>query len=283
MTVKLKPWKLVTLFLLIICLLGLTFAFLRLPKALFIGDYHYVENMFPTREKISLQLLFFSHGYRLNFVIPTYAEITNAERLAELVAGQGKEARLLLFSPVLTLALAATDVELETYSAVTIGIGQPNKVHFDYLLQPPPSEMVWLEIADQAQTLPVAILFGQNSRTLAEEMSQRFKTQNPLLFEQSEVPSPTQVESELQQMSQAGVIRVLVVEGKHLELYTQHPLARGLSFTVEGLYRKAIAPEQLERWLVDDFEGSLGAVLKTLRKNIVTLQLPLQRAWKQFR
>lgn len=283
MNLKLAPWKILILALLVTCLLTLVFFFLQLPEALFIGDYYYFENMFPAREKFSLGVLFVRHGYRLRFVTPSYTELMNSQHLIETIETEGQKAKLLLFNPTLTLALKNTDVALERLSAITIGMGQHSHLRFDYLLLPSDDEQVWLEIVEQVQTLPTAILFDQTSRSLVEQMSERFSRQKPLLLEQESVISTPHVENELQKLSNAGIVRLLVVQGQKLELYSQHPLAKGLRFTVDGLYRTAFAPEQLDGWLFDDVGASLVVALKTLRKNAVTLELPLERALRQSR
>ncbi len=286
--------KIIVLAILLVLILTSTVVFINLPVVVFACDPRYGESMIGLQDRMALLV----RGWRSSLLVLPYDVLADPLRLSEEIgnAASAKQVRAILFSPMATVACQGQDVKLSDMQALTIGIGAAgSKVPFDFLLVSATVDPVWLDVADllkkqmDAGMLPVALLFdGDNpdSVAIAEAMLASLQPAVPTVVVQSGQLTTTLIYSHLQRLHALGVQTVAAPAARSLDGYAVDPIAVGLRWIVDGMYKNSIPSDALEAWTADDLVDSISPILGFKGQHAdagTVIELPMQRVVRSGR
>jgi hypothetical protein len=286
--------------LLLTMLLGFVYLMLsQRPAFLFIMDTTYQEISFPSQSRLDLAITSIQNGWFLHVKTVGLEQLQDVQSLQEVIRKMviDSEAHLVLFSPLVTAVLSQNGPPFEqTERPVLVGMGPHSTAErvYDIALVAQEPDTGWLEAAQvlrdyvSASPMTIALLASssdQRAKDDAQAFADEFGNDRMLTFHpDSSLATARQVQVTLTRMRDLGVLTVVSPYVESLAMYVGNPLAEGLQWVVEDLYRNIIPSKNLLGTVGDDLVASMLPIFSVAAqgpRTLPTLILPRVRVYRE--
>jgi len=287
--------------LLLAILLGVTYFVLsQRPAFLFVIDQAYRQTSFTIQSQFALSIAAIRNGWFLHVRSVRLEQLRDVESLQEDIRKMVTDtrARLVLFSPLVTAVLVQNGPPFnQVERPVLVGMG-PFAIKervYDIALVAQEPDSGWLQAAEKlkssASATPMAIALLTSSierraKTNSQAFLDAYGSDRILLFT-PEAPLSTarQVQVSLTRMRDLGVLTVVSPYVESLAMYVGNPLAEGLQWVVDDLYRDIIPSKGLLGTVGDDLVASMQPIFPLALQGPAshpTLILPRVRVYREW-